>query len=197
MNILSSNLKFKPLTPLDLRKVEYIIIHHLKAITATPEDIHKWHLDKGWSGAGYNEYIRKDGTVYIMRGDNKGAHTENYNTNGYGIAVEGDYDVEQTMPTAQFNSLVQRIKHNLGRFPNVKKVVGHKDLDSTACPGKNFPMIRLRKAVSDMDKQHIAQKYFDWLKKEKGLTIHETRFDDKITRGELFIMLARALGYKD
>jgi N-acetylmuramoyl-L-alanine amidase len=197
MNILSSNLKFKPLTPLDLSKVEYIIIHHLKAITATPNDIHKWHLDRGWSGAGYNEYIRKDGMVYIMRGDNQGAHTLNYNSKSYGIAIEGDYETETSMPDAQFNSLTKRAHYHLKRLPKVREIGGHKDYDSTSCPGRNFPMIRLRKAVNDMDKQHIAQKYFDWLKKEKGLTIHESRFDDKITRGELFIMLARVLGYKD
>jgi len=44
--------------------------------------------------------------------------------------------------------------------------------------------------------EHWAQKYYDYLK-SKGITISETRFDDPVTRGELFALLARVLGYKD
>lgn len=44
--------------------------------------------------------------------------------------------------------------------------------------------------------EHWAQKYYDFLK-SKGINISETRFDDPVTRGELFVLLARVLGYKD
>jgi hypothetical protein len=51
------------------------------------------------------------------------------------------------MPEVQFNALVQRIVANKARFTNLKGIKGHKDFTATACPGKNFPMDRLLKAV--------------------------------------------------
>ena len=52
------------------------------------------------------------------------------------------------------------------------------------------------KKEADHVSEHWAQKYYDYLK-SKGITISETRFDDPVTRGELFALLARVLGYKD
>jgi N-acetylmuramoyl-L-alanine amidase len=43
---------------------------------------------------------------------------------------------------------------------------------------------------------HWAQKYYDFLK-SKGFNIAETRFDDSITRGELFKLMALLSGYKE
>ena len=31
---------------------------------------------------------------------------------------------------------------------------------------------------------------------EEGITVHEKRFDDAATRGDMFVMLARVLGYR-
>lgn len=45
--------------------------------------------------------------------------------------------------------------------------------------------------------EHWAQKYYDFLTKEKNIVIYETRFDDVITRGEVFALMARMMGYKE
>jgi hypothetical protein len=100
MQVKKANITFKnSLLPLIPQNVQNIIIHHIASIKATPEQIHQWHLANGWSGAGYNEYITKDGNVHILRGDNVGAHCadnkNNYNPISYGIACEGDYDKEK------------------------------------------------------------------------------------------------------
>lgn len=148
MEILKANLVFnQPLAPLDLSKVQYIILHHPEAISATPDEIHQWHLEKGWSGAGYNEYVRKDGTVYIMRGDNIGAQCKDYNSISYGICAEGNYDIEKTMPLEQLNSLIQRIQFNKARFKNYKKIVPHKEFVNTNCPGRYFPLSEILKRI--------------------------------------------------
>lgn len=42
---------------------------------------------------------------------------------------------------------------------------------------------------------HWAEAYFEALQK-RGITIHEKRFDDCITRGETMALVSRALGYK-
>lgn len=151
MNIINITNKLnwtKPLIPLDLNKVIYIVIHHPESTTATPEQIHEWHLANGWSGFGYNEYIKKDGTVYIGRGDNIGAQCLNYNSKSYGICCEGDYSKETFMPQVQFDVLVERIKYNKARFPNYVATKKHSELCDTACPGTNFPFNAVMEWVS-------------------------------------------------
>ena len=144
MNVINANLRYiYRLIPLDLNQVKSILIHHLEARTATPQQIHQWHLANGWSGAGYNEYIRKDGTVYIMRGDHIGVHCANYNGSSYGIACEGSYNIEREMSQAQYNSLIERIKYHKNRLPNNVDVSPHSKYFPTSCPGRYFPMNKL------------------------------------------------------
>jgi hypothetical protein len=191
MNVVQANLQFKDkLEPLILDNIDFIIVHHADAKVASVEDVHAWHLAKGWSGFGYNEYIRKDGTVYIGRGDNVGAHTKGYNYNGYGICCEGDYEVELTMPDAQFKSLVERLKYNKARFNNMKTIVPHKQFTETSCPGKYFPLESILKEVYTEPREHWALKHYNALITQ-GYIIHDKRFDDPITRGEVFALLAQ------
>lgn len=151
MDVIKTNFKYtKPLIPLQLSDVRYIILHHAQAITATPEEIHSWHLDNSWAGFGYNEYIRKNGVVYIGRGDNIGAQCSGMNSTSYGICCEGNYDVERVMPAVQLNSLVERIVANMARFPNYKCVAPHSQFFSTDCPGQFFPMAAVLKNVEDL-----------------------------------------------
>ena len=143
MNIINANLKFRnSLIPLDLKNVDYLIIHHTASLEASADQVHAWHQSKGWSGAGYNELIRKDGNVYILRGDYVGAHCadniKNYNDVSYGICCEGDFDKETPMSPLQYNSLVERIKYNQMRMKNAT-LIPHRQLTATSCPGKNFP----------------------------------------------------------
>lgn len=158
MQAIKANLQYKnSLLPLQPQNVQYIIIHHIASVKATPEQIHQWHVANGWSGAGYNEYITKDGKVYILRGDNVGAHCadnkNNYNTISYGIACEGDYDKEKSMPKAQFDSLIARIRFSQLRYKNAT-IVPHKKLTATTCPGQHFPWVDI---LSNF--QYVALKF--------------------------------------
>lgn len=142
--VVKPNIKFKnELIPLKIDKVRFIVVHHIEADNATVEDIHKWHLDNGWAGIGYNEYIRKDGTCYICRGDNIGAQCEGFNSCSYGIAVEGNYNKAGEVPKIQYDALVDRIKVNMTRFPKDCVCVPHHQLCNTECPGIYFPMLKL------------------------------------------------------
>ena len=158
MQIKATNLKYQnPLIPLNLEKVIFIILHHADAVTATPEQIHSWHIANGWNGFGYNEYIRKDGTIYIGRGDNIGAQCANMNSKSYGICCEGDFSRETDMPEAQFASLVERIKYNKARFKNCVEVALHSKFYNTDCPGKYFPFRSVLEALNPKpDELHVA-----------------------------------------
>lgn len=117
-----------------------IVIHHAAAKTASPEDVHRWHLHNGWAGIGYHLYIRKDGSVHEGRPLwASGAHTLNYNATTLGICCEGDYDEETVMPAAQLKALREVLAYLKGMYPGAE-IKCHRDYNSTACPGKWFPI---------------------------------------------------------
>jgi N-acetylmuramoyl-L-alanine amidase len=186
MNIIKSNLKFTNLTKRN--KTEYIVLHHIDANNVNAFDIHRWHLNKGWSGIGYHFLVKKDGTIQEGRPiDTVGSHTLRYNAISVGVAFEGRY-MNDTMPDVQYNAGMELISYLKGLYPNAQ-IKGHKDLQATACPGSNFPLDKFKGGVI-MSKEHWAEKDYQELIK-KGIVINEKRFDDKITRGELFALLNR------
>lgn len=137
------------LEPLDLNNIEYIMLHHAEKDNCTWQDINTWHKANGWSCGGYNEFIAKDGTVYIMRGDHQGAHCTSYNDSAYGICCEGDYhNNSEPMPEAQFKALVGRIKYHFNRLPKIQGIVPHKMYYPTECPGQYFPFDEVVKEVA-------------------------------------------------
>lgn len=152
MNITTVTYKLNPthnLKPLNLDKIQYIVIHHTDSSSATWEDINKWHKEKGWDCAGYNAFINKKGEIYILRGDNIGAQCLNYNSTSYGIALEGNFENE--FPTEeQYNTLINYIISIKHKFKFLKTIVPHSYLFDTTCPGKNFNMIRI---LSEFDQR--------------------------------------------
>lgn len=120
------------------KKTECIVLHHAAAFSCMPDDIHRIHLMNGWAGIGYHFYILKDGSIYRGRPiDMQGAHTQNYNSSSLGICFEGNFQKE-TMNDAQLKSGQALLRYIKGIYPNAE-IKKHSDLNSTACPGKNFP----------------------------------------------------------
>lgn len=137
MNIIETNLKFRG-SMSNRKSTNRIILHHAEAASCTPEQIHQWHLNNGWSGAGYHFLVRKDGSIYRLRPEDKiGAHASGSNSDSIGICFEGRYQVE-TMPEAQINAGKELVAHLKGKY-GISKVLRHKDVCSTDCPGNNFP----------------------------------------------------------
>jgi N-acetyl-anhydromuramyl-L-alanine amidase AmpD len=95
----------------------------------------------GWTGIGYNYYVRKDGNIYRGRPEEvAGAHTEGYNDKSIGICFEGNFETE-TMSEKQLEAGIWLIKDILTRY-NVP-IAPHKNFANTACPGRNFPLARM------------------------------------------------------
>jgi len=201
MEIIYTDLKFNgKLIPLDPNKVDTIFIHHPAWKIATIEMIHNDHLKKGWAGVGYNEYIRKDGKVYIGRGDYIGAQAHKYNSRSYGICVEGDYDIEPSPPDYLLYIVAERAVEAQRRFPNAKIVLTHSARYNTNCPGKNFSMGRLYNLINEVYKKKNTPKHWveekgiiSRLKNDYGIEIHEKRYDEPMTRAESFSMDLRIL----
>ena len=138
MEIKETNLDFGSMN-LRSKVLEYIVIHHTASTAKeTVEQIHNFHINNnGWAGIGYHFYIRKDGTIYKGRDEKyAGAHCENYNSVSLGICLEGNFEIEK--PTEkQLKSLTELLQFLKNKYGNVQ-VVGHRDLNATACPGKNL-----------------------------------------------------------
>ena len=138
MEIKETNLDFGSMN-LRSKVLEYIVIHHTASTAKeTVEQIHNFHINNnGWAGIGYHFYIRKDGTIYKGRDEKyAGAHCVDYNSISLGICLEGNFEIEK--PTdSQLKSLTELLQHLKQKYGNVQ-VVGHRDLNATACPGKNL-----------------------------------------------------------
>lgn len=131
-------------TPSKRAATYYIVLHHAGVTNTTAEAIHLYHRDvKGWCGIGYNLYVTKDGKIYHGRPmDAVGAHTVGYNQCSVGICFEGNFE-EDTMSPAQIAAGKRAIAYTKSFYPNVT-IKLHRELDATACPGKNFPASEFR-----------------------------------------------------
>lgn len=120
------------------KETRYIVLHHAADPTCSVEDVHAWHLAKGWNGIGYHFFVRKDGSIWTGRPINTvGAHAYGVNSQSVGICFEGNFETE-TMPDEQKKAGLWLVNFVLGKYPaaTVKK---HSDFNATACPGRNFP----------------------------------------------------------
>ena len=135
MNIIETNLSFGTMSK---RASTYRIVLHHAAMNGSVEDIHRVHKNKGWAGIGYHFYVRKDGSIYRGRPEWAiGAHASGSNYNSLGICAEGNFENE-TMSDAQKNSIIELVNYLKSKY-GISVVQRHRDVGSTACPGKNYP----------------------------------------------------------
>lgn len=208
MQIIETNLKFRS-QPIKRSRTNYIVLHHADASRCTVYDVHQWHLNKDWIGIGYHFFVDKTGRVYRGRPiDTIGAHCPGYNANSVAICCEGNYEQEH-MPPAQWKAILELVDYLKQVYPGVK-VVGHRDLYSTACPGRYFPLgeIKAGRGPADVAREVIAGMFKDvpnghWAKGSierlaklgliKGDEKGNFRPDQPITRAEVAVLLDRVL----
>lgn len=157
MQIIETNLptngSFTPRSRTDM-----IVLHHSESTGTSVEEINRWHLVRGWTGIGYHYYTRKDGRIYRGRPEWAiGAHAQGVNGHSVGICCEGSYMTE-TMPQAQFDALVGLVREEMTKYPGAK-VLRHRDVNSTDCPGVNFPWVALLAALSPAKEEETKLTY--------------------------------------
>lgn len=175
MNILKPNLKWaRPLSPFRLNEIDGIALHHSDHSTADIQKIHEWHLDKGWAGCGYHYFIDKQGRVWEGRGLNYGAHTADHNSHLFGVCFQGDYDgLDKIMPEVQFKAGVETCLWLKEKAPTIKYIDGHGFWRPTACPGKYFPLTKMKNYTTGSDAARVAKKLRD-----RGVTNDEQYWRD-------------------
>ncbi len=146
-----------------VRDWKHIVIHHTASESGSVETIHAAHLKnkdkdgKPWKGIGYHFVIGNgdgmgDGEIeptFRWRQQMQGAHARSveFNQRGIGVCLVGNF--EKRRPTVAQLSAIKNLVGVLKREYQIpsREVVGHRDVTSTACPGKLFPMSEV--AISD------------------------------------------------
>ncbi len=140
-------------------KISKIIVHHT-ASTANLQDpkkairdIYNWHAKgRGWGDIGYNYIIDPEGNVYEGRAGGErviGAHAGKSNTGTIGISVLGNFETGEVSEKSLI-SLTRLISektkiygidptgNSIFRGERSPNILGHRDVMSTSCPGKNL-----------------------------------------------------------
>lgn len=149
-----------------LRDWKYIVVHHTASESGSVESIDEEHRKKKdksgnpWLGVGYHFVIGNgkgmgDGEIEPtfrwreqLHGAHAGSSNKDYNQHGIGVCLVGNFEHSAPSP-AQFKAvkrLVQTLKHEY--HITTENVVGHRDIRSTECPGKNFPLAEVAREES-------------------------------------------------
>ena len=137
-----------------------IVIHHSGTSNGNAAIFDRWHREnRHWEGVGYDFVIGNgtdsgDGEVEVTfrwRNQMTGAHCKTPNNwaneHAIGICLVGDFN--RATPTAsQMRSLVKLVRFLQNRY-NIPKnrIYGHNTTPGahkTDCPGRNFPMAKLK-----------------------------------------------------
>lgn len=145
MKIIESNLAFR--NALDRRnRTDIIVLHHAEATECTIYDIHEWHLGNSWSGCGYHYFVRKNGSIYRGRPEDKvGAQCKGHNSHTIGICLEGNY-MKEIVPQKQLKATIE-LCNMLNKKYGKLEIRGHGELVATDCPGTNFPLEEIKSKV--------------------------------------------------
>lgn len=160
------------------------------------ESMRKYHIkNNGWADIGQHVTLLPDGRFITGRDFSATpASIQGYNVGAFAVEMFGNFDKgHDTFGGAQKQAMITLARwfYNKGRY-----IRFHRENSSKTCPGSSIDKEEFMKEVKNL-KQHWAQKYYDFLTEEKGIVIYETRFNDTVTRGELFALMARMMGYKE
>ncbi len=139
-----------PVRPYTRRKTtKYIIIHHSAGLL-TPAQIHAGHIERGYKGIGYGIVIDEAGQAWWGRGiEYIGGGTKDklgYNAQSVDICFIGNLS-KHAVPDLQLAMGRRVVRDLLTKYPDAK-ILGHKDVDATQCPGNLFPLDDFKKLAA-------------------------------------------------
>jgi hypothetical protein len=137
----------------------YILIHHTASDIGNLDYYKKFHVEqRGWSDIAYH-FIVNNGSMNTTIGqieesdlwkDRKAnLSTRNWYANYFGIAVVLVGNFERHKPPPLQQEALITLLTNLARKYDIPpdRIVGHREVQNTACPGKHLNMNEVRAAV--------------------------------------------------
>lgn len=160
-------------------KTDVIFLHHRAGI-GDVDSIDRQHKNQGWTCIGYHFYVRKDGSIYRgRREDTIGAHAYGYNSTSIGICAEGNFETD-IMGEAQKQAIIELVNYLKDKY-GITKVLRHKDVNKTACPGRNYPYEEIINGKSK--ENNIVKEEFEVAKVYKnGSTPEKVYADTNLTK---------------
>jgi len=140
-------------------RFRYIVVHHTASDVGNMEYYRRLHIQEhGWPDIAYH-FIINNGSANTAAGQVEESdlwkhRSINYSTqvsyvNYFGIAIVlvGNFELHP-VPPLQWESLVNLVTH-LARKYHIppERIVGHREISETACPGKYFRISELRHEV--------------------------------------------------
>ena len=148
MLIIDPHLEFQALH--NRSRTARLVVHHSASPDVSAAEIHRWHLNRGYSGIGYHYLVRADGTVELGRPvDTEGAHTEGHNADSLGICLAGDFT--RSAPAPEQISALTELVLELNQHYGPLSIWRHSDLSPTDCPGDLFPWLQFRRELNRLE----------------------------------------------
>lgn len=136
-----------------------VIVHHTTGRDTRGPDLSRhaaYHRAKGWRAIGYHAVVeRLEGEVYVVCGRPMtwvGSHARGFNDSHLGLAFVGDF-MEVAPPSDQLREgalWIAGVFRLLGvpveEVPD--RVLPHREVGNTDCPGAAFPLGDLRDLVA-------------------------------------------------
>lgn len=120
-----------------MRQIDRIIVHHTATSRhTTVEAIRNYHVHhNGWRDIGYHYLVDNQGRLRLGRPvDLAGAHCKGHNSDSIGLAMIGNFQ-EKGIGELQINGLYAALEDLCRIYPKAK-ILGHKELAHTLCPGR-------------------------------------------------------------
>ena len=149
-----------------VKRWKYIVIHHSAGNYGNIEFLQKVHRQRqagdpvdaipyhyiigNGNGSGVGEVASDWRNDYKLWGAHVSANNVDRNFRGIGICLIGNFE-EHSVPEQQYQALVTLTKFLMKEYKiGVDEVTGHGHTngESTKCPGKYFPMERLKKDIA-------------------------------------------------
>ena len=146
-----------------MAELKYIVVHHSASDSqATVEQIRASHIARGFRDIGYHHIIRHGegdaipvphaGRRYDTDDDwepwEYGAHAKGHNHHAIGVCLVGNYH-EEPLPAPMLSMLCWTLAALCRHWGlGVSAIVGHRELASTACPGRFVDMDLVRRTVA-------------------------------------------------
>jgi hypothetical protein len=143
------------------RDWKYIVIHHSATEVGNATIFDREHQRRGFRDGLAYHFVISNGTSGLRDGqievghrwrnqiDGSGTRSTKMQRSGIGICLVGNFEY-QFVSERQFASLIWLIEE-LQRHYDIplENIVRHKDVDRTACPGRNFPWSRLKRTLRE------------------------------------------------
>jgi hypothetical protein len=124
-----------PMRPMGMKDIDGAIIHHsATSIKADHSTIARYHIAKGWAGAGYHRAVDVTGAIWIYNHDDRWTnHTAGHNRHNVSLMCIGNFMHDSV--TVEMERSVNWQLDEWDKFYSLTSIIPHKWTKATQCPG--------------------------------------------------------------